>query len=236
MGIKTVLFDLDGTLLPMEQEAFVKAYFGGLTKKLVPAGYEPEALVKAIWQGTGAMIANDGAQTNETVFWNTFAEIFGEKIRQDLPLFDEFYKTDFNSVKQVCGKNPLALKVVEFLKNNNINLVLATNPIFPQIATYSRIKWAGLKAEDFSYITTYENSHFCKPNIKYYGEILKALNFSPENCLMVGNDVSEDMITEKLGMKVFLITDNLINKENADISVFPNGDFNQLLEFLQNNI
>ena len=30
MKLKMVLFDLDGTLLPMEQSAFVKAYFGGI--------------------------------------------------------------------------------------------------------------------------------------------------------------------------------------------------------------
>lgn len=29
----TILFDLDGTLLPMDMEAFTKAYFGLLAKK-----------------------------------------------------------------------------------------------------------------------------------------------------------------------------------------------------------
>ena len=35
---------------------------------------------------------------------------------------------------------------------------------------------------------------------------MQKLNVSPEECLMVGNDVSEDMIAETIGMKVFLIT------------------------------
>ena len=47
--ITTVLFDLDGTLLPMDQDTFVKAYFGRLAKKLAPQGYETEHLVSAIW-------------------------------------------------------------------------------------------------------------------------------------------------------------------------------------------
>ena len=34
MNIKAVLFDLDGTLLPMDQDIFVKSYFGLLAKKL----------------------------------------------------------------------------------------------------------------------------------------------------------------------------------------------------------
>jgi len=31
--MNTVLFDLDGTLLPMDQEAFIRLYFGALTQK-----------------------------------------------------------------------------------------------------------------------------------------------------------------------------------------------------------
>ena len=33
MSIKAVLFDLDGTLLPMDQEHFVKSYLGLLGKR-----------------------------------------------------------------------------------------------------------------------------------------------------------------------------------------------------------
>lgn len=49
---------------------------------------------------------------------------------------------------------------------------------------------------------------------------------------MVGNDVSEDMITEKLGMKVFLLTDCLINKNEKDISAYPHGSFPELKDYL----
>ena len=55
----------------------------------------------------------------------------------------------------------------------------------------------------------------------------------PEECLMVGNDVSEDMITEQLGMNVFLLTDCLINKENKNISHYPHGSFTQLHTYLK---
>ncbi len=236
MSITTVLFDLDGTLLPMDQEAFVKAYFGGLTKKLAPLGYNPEDLVKAIWQGTKAMITNGGSETNEKVFWNTFAEIFGQRVREDEPVFEDFYKNEFSLVQKICGYTPAAAKAVEQLKSGGKRLVLATNPIFPSVATRSRIKWAGLRYEDFGYITTYENSHYCKPNIKYYEEILSALKLSPEECLMVGNDVTEDMVAERLGIKVFLLTDNLINKDNSDISRFPQGNFADLMLFIEEKV
>ena len=36
MSIKTVMFDLDGTLLPMDQDEFTRYYFGLLVRKLAP--------------------------------------------------------------------------------------------------------------------------------------------------------------------------------------------------------
>ena len=48
MPIKTILFDLDGTLLPMDQEAFVNAYTKLLAMYMVPYGYDPQLLIKAL--------------------------------------------------------------------------------------------------------------------------------------------------------------------------------------------
>jgi len=232
MTITTVLFDLDGTLLPMDQDVFVKTYFGLLAKRLAPFGYEPTDLIKAVWAGTMAMIKNTGKKTNEEVFWDDFAARYGEEARKDLPKFDEFYREDFDKVKEVCGFNPKAKEVIDLLKEKGIRVALATNPIFPAIATQKRIAWAGLVPEDFELYTTYENSNYCKPNPEYYKEIINKLGVKPEECLMVGNDVSDDMVAERLGMKVFLLTDCLINKTDTDVSDFPNGSFDDLIEFI----
>lgn len=233
MKITTVLFDLDGTLLPMDQDTFIKAYFGGLARKLMPHGYDKEALIGAIWSGTGAMVKNDGKRMNEEAFWDVFCKVFGEKAREDIPLFDEFYANDFCRVQASCGYDPKAAEAIKVIKSKGFRVALATNPLFPSTATEQRIAWAGLSPDDFEIFTTYENSHYCKPNPEYYREVITKLGVSPEECLMVGNDVEEDMITETLGMKVFLLTDCLINKENKDISVYPNGGFDELLAFIE---
>lgn len=236
MKIKTVLFDLDGTLLPMNMDDFIKAYFGNLAKKLAPIGYEPENLIKAIWSGTRAMVKNNGSCTNEGAFWQDFCGIYGQQARKDIPYFDEFYRTDFQQVKEVCGFAPEAAKVVSLLKEKGISAVLATNPIFPAIATQSRIRWAGLDPEDFLLYTTYENAHYCKPNLKYYEEILSGLNLRAEECLMVGNDVEEDMVARELGMQVFLLTPCILNRYDRDISPYPQGDFSDLIRYLNQTI
>ena len=232
--MRTILFDLDGTLLPMDQDVFGKAYFGGMAKKMAPYGYDPQRLVKAIWTGTEAMVKNDGSVRNDDAFWACFAGIFGPDVRKDEPIFEEYYYNEFQQVRQVCGFNPEAGKTVKKLKEMGFRLVLATNPLFPAIATQSRVKWAGLDIEDFDLITTYENSSHCKPNPDYYREILDTIGARAEDCLMVGNDALEDMVAEKVGMQVFLLTPHLINKHQLDISRYPQGDFSKLLEFVGN--
>ena len=106
MALTTILFDLDGTLLPMDNDVFVKTYFGLLAKTLAPHGYEAKALVDAVWAGTAAMVANDGRQTNEAVFWEKFAGVFGERVYGDKPVFEAFYANEFQNARSVCGFNP----------------------------------------------------------------------------------------------------------------------------------
>ena len=230
--ITTFLFDLDGTLLPMDQDAFLKAYMGGLAAKMAPYGYHPDLLIKSIWAGTGAMVKNNSLNTNETVFWDTFCAVYGRDVRKDETLFLDFYENEFQQVRNSCGFDSRAKTVIDTLKAKGIRIALATNPLFPPIATQSRVRWAGLQPEDFEWITTYDNSRRCKPNPDYYRDVMDTLQVTPEECVMVGNDVVEDMIAAELGMKVFLLTDCLINPREADISAYPHGGFDALLEFI----
>ena len=97
--IKTILFDLDGTLLPMDQDVFVKSYFGRLAKKAAPYGYETGRLVSVIWKGTEAMVKNDGSALNEEVFWEVFAENYcSEALKEKLYLMN-FMKKNFRRLR-----------------------------------------------------------------------------------------------------------------------------------------
>lgn len=233
MHISTILFDLDGTLLPMDQDEFTKGYFKLLAAKVAPLGYEPKKLIDSVWAGTAAMVRNDGTCSNEKAFWKKFSEIYGEKALNDIPVFDEFYRTDFQDAKSFCGFNPKSAETVRRFKVAGLQVALATNPLFPSVATESRIRWAGLEPSDFECYTTYENSSYCKPNPNYYKTLVKELHLDPSECLMVGNDVDEDMIAETIGMNVFLLTDCLINKDGKDIEKYPHGDFDALCEYVR---
>lgn len=232
--IKAILFDLDGTLLPMDQDEYVNAYFEGIAKKVAPNDMaKRKRLIGAVWEGTGAMIRNEGQASNESVFWKRFFELTGDEFALCMPLFDDFYRNEFQAVQGVCGYTEKASALISLVKSLGFRIALATNPVFPMVATESRVRWAGLTLTDFELITSFENSYHCKPNPRYYEDIAKTLGVLPKECLMVGNDATEDRAAEKIGMKVFLLTDCLINKEKIDISAYPSGDFDALTAYIK---
>ena len=232
MTVKMVLFDLDGTLLPMDMDEFTGGYFKLLAKKAAPYGYEPGRLVKAIWHGTAAMVRNDGSCSNEDAFWKDFASVYGPAALKDRQMFEDFYANEFRDARQFCGYNPKAAETVRRMKEQGLRIALATNPLFPRAATEIRIRWTGLEPEQFEFFTTYENIGWCKPNPDYYREVLRRAGLEGGECLMVGNDVGEDMVAADLGMKVFLVTDCLINKAGADIGRYPHGGFDELNDYV----
>ena len=118
-------------------------------------------------------------------------------------------------------------------KEKGIHTYLATNPVFPRIATMNRTRWAGLDAADFELITTYEDNCYCKPNIDNYRTILEKFVLTPETCLMVGNDVEEDLAIRELGVKTFLLTDTMENKKDLPIESDYQGTMEELLSFIE---
>lgn len=231
-GLTTILFDLDGTLLPMDQEAFMKIYFGELSKRCLPLGYEPKALVDAVWKGTGAMVKNDGSMKNKDRFWQVFASLMGEQVYEHIPVFDDFYTREFHKVMDATQPDSWADACVKLAKEKGYTVVLATNPLFPRPGTLARIGWAGMEPEDFSLITTYEDSSYCKPNPAYYEEILSSISKKPAECLMIGNDVSEDMVAADMGMDFYLVDTCLLNPKNRDVSGVRRGSLRDLHGFL----
>lgn len=233
MTIKAILFDLDGTLLPMDLKTFQLTSGRLFCEKMIAHGYDPEKLGEAQWSGIHAMSSNDGSRTNEEAYFARMREIYGPEIEKDVPLFYEYYENEFDRVKAVCGFNPQSGPAVQKVKDMGFRLVMATNAWFTRAGIEARLRWAGVDSSLFEFMTLMENSHFCKPKLGYYQEILDRLQLPAEECLMVGNDVQEDMVAEQLGMKVFLMTDDLINRDGSDISRYPQGGFEDLMEYLE---
>jgi FMN phosphatase YigB (HAD superfamily) len=232
--IKAILFDLDGTLAQVPNDIFEKFLFSGYTNIAVKNGFEPKSFVGAVMRGYHAMVENQTDETNKEAFWQVFTKLVPNQDYQKLEkVFHDFYTTDFDELK-----HSLTLKIdlgdaFRKLRQRGLKLVLATNPMFPLAAVATRLAWVGLTLEHFDFITVYDNSTRSKKTVEYYSEILGKIGTQPNETIMVGNHVEEDMIAAKLGCQVFLVTDHLLNPNNTDISAYPNGSLINFLKIWQ---
>lgn len=213
--LKVVLFDLDGTLLPLDTDKFISIYLEKVTlfsRNII----KPDLFFKSLMDSTEAMLKNNGNFTNEEVFMKNFLPAVGKDRDMMYSHFNDFYEQEFPKLKSLLASSSdyssWILKAIKELIDKGYTLVVATNPVFPEIAMKERMTWAGVLDFSWSLITSYENSSCCKPNIQYYVDICNKLNVSPNHCLMVGNDVQEDMVAGSIGMKTYLVTDFLIDR------------------------
>ncbi|HHW03734.1 MAG TPA: HAD family hydrolase [Thermoanaerobacterales bacterium] len=232
--INTLLFDLDGTLLPVDTDEFVGSYLKLLSSKLMK-WIEPSDFVEKLMSSTYVMMHNlDPSKINKDVFWEDFSPKMPFNKKEELsPIFDEFYEKDFPTLSSIVKKSPVSAKILNTALKKGYDLVIATSPIFPESAIYERLRW--IDALDFPYklVTTYENMHFSKPHVEYYSEILERIQKKPEECMMIGNDVEEDMAAGLLGIKTYLVTDYLINRKNLEIKCDYTGSLSDLLDFVE---
>lgn len=231
--IKAILFDLDGTLLPLDQSYFIKKYLKRIAAYAAPFGIEPEKIIEGIMVGTEAMIRNDGSRSNYEAFWERFFDFIGERREDLISVLDDFYFGGFKELRAETHPNPYAIDMIREAHKNGRKVVLATNPVFPMTAQLERLSWLGLSESDFDIVTSYENSNYCKPNPAYYIDICKKIGVAPENCLMIGNDESDDMRAASLaGMECFLVTDHRIMSEHF-VWTGERGSFEQALRMIE---
>ena len=209
--MKTILFDLDGTLLPMDIEQFTRDYCKQLSMFFADI-IDGKSLINHVLTATAAVLQNQEERKNEAVFIEHLAQLVPGDITLYLERFAAFYDSAFLNLQEKLPPNPFIADTIRLLKEKNYRLVVATNPIFPLKANLHRIRWAGLDAQDFAYISSFENNCYCKPSSAYFREVLTTINETPENCLMVGNDVQEDLAARKLGIKTYLLEDHLIHR------------------------
>jgi FMN phosphatase YigB (HAD superfamily) len=208
----TVFFDLDGTLLPLEMDAFMASYMSKIgILATMDGGFDPALLHR----GFHYMMSDTHPNiTNRDAFFAYMQEHAGVSEMALQEQLTVFYGESFDGLQAFTRTEPISAEVICMLKAKGYRLVLATNPVFPRMATEKRIAWAGLETSDFDHITTYDNANSTKPHLSYYREILSRLCLSGAQCYMVGNSVEEDLCAAELGFDVFLLTDYLIGDIN----------------------
>ena len=218
--LKAVFFDLDGTLLSLKDDEFVKLYFELLTTKMINFGFETDDLIKNLWVGNKLMYKNDGSKTNEQVFWDYFQTAYGETALNSKEEFDKFYTNEFKQIYKCIKENKISKEIVKYVKEQNLLCILSTNPLFPKDCTITRMSFNDLYEKDFDYITSYENSNYTKPNPLYFKDLLDKFNLKPEEVILFGNNELEDAwCSKQLGIDSYMIKDYLITSEKLENKV-----------------
>ena len=228
--IDTILLDMDGTLLPVDNDTFTRTYFKLLCAKVAPYGFEASAFLSGLRAGTRAIVLNDGSRTNCEAFWAAFTQLLGPDARRIEAVCDEFYSNEFNQVRSILGLNISRRPLIDSLRAKGYQLVLANNPMLPPVGTRSRLDWLGLTPEDFALLTDYSNCTYCKPNPKYYREILGRIGRAPAQCLMVGNSIGDDACAAELGCEVFIV-DDMLEGERERLADYRHGSFDEFAAF-----
>lgn len=206
MLFRAVLFDLDGTLLATDFDELMPSYLQLVSERFAK-WVDKEAFIKQLLASTQA--AMECRDPNFTVL-EAFSRDFFPKVgldREYLRIFYDFYQKEFKRLGQNAARREGSREAVDAALERGYKVVVATNPLFPEVAIRERLAWAGLDKVPFALITTGENMHFCKPYSEYYWEIADLIGCAPRECLMVGNDPVYDLPAGKIGMKTFFLGD-----------------------------
>jgi FMN phosphatase YigB (HAD superfamily) len=212
-ALRAVLFDLDGTLLDNDLAVFLPRYFQLLSAR-VSDFIAPQQFIAHLMAATRMMLANDGRATNEAVFAEAFYPLLGRSRPELEPIFLDFYTHDFAALARYTRCRPEAREVVSAAFDLGYDVVIATNPLFPEIAIRQRLEWAGVGDFPYALVTTYENSRACKPNLLYYRQILETIRWEAGECLMVGNE-PVDLVAGAIGCPTYLVEDGTPAAEGA---------------------
>lgn len=230
-----LLCDLDGTLLSNSMENFQPAYLNALGKHL-SSRLPPERMVRELLHGTKKMLeSNDPMITLEEAFDAHFYPQLGVEKQTVIDLILDFYTNVFPSLGSLTRQIPEAIEFIHSQISSGNRVVIATNPLFPRIATFNRLVWAGLPVdqEKFELVTTYEFMHFAKPRVEYYAEMLAYLGYPDEPVIMFGNDFEEDILAARqLNIPAFWLTTS--EPINGNLMGYPHaGTYMQLSDFMK---
>lgn len=227
----TVLFDLDDTLLNTNVDVFFPEYFRALANAL-PGQPSIKELTRQLMFAEHKMSNNpDPGEKLSKIFSENFYYSFGTTEEACRDIIEKFYSEFHPTLQHLTKRKPGARELVTWCQSHGMKLAIATNPVFPEAATRQRIQWAGFDPEEFAFFTNYDNSHFAKPSLSYYAEILGRLGWPEAPVVMIGDDLHLDLLpTEKMGFSTFWINSNGYGNHR------PKGDLFDVKNFLEKQI
>lgn len=230
---KALLLDLDGTLINVDLDQFLKRYTQLLAQSFAPE-VPPERFGPAFMEGVMAMMDETSSdRANGQRFYDRFCPKVGVDQRWAVERADRFYQETYSTLRTMVQPIPAAPRLVEAARKRDWMVVVATQPLFPRIAIEERMRWGGLDPAAFDYITHMDAFRACKPNPLFFQELCQAIGVPPSRCVMVGNDVHDDMPAAGLGMATFLAKDFLLRADHPAPPPRAEGSLEDLLQLVE---
>ncbi|UCF31698.1 MAG: HAD family hydrolase [bacterium] len=228
-GIQALLLDLDGTLIDIEVSFFLDTMIKSMQDHFRPH-LDPAVFSDGLYGAIDAILSaprRDG-ETNREAFYSAFERMTGLDASLAEKVFRAYYLEVFPGHSDQGSAAPSAEPFVRAAREKGLRLALATNPIFPAESVVERLRWGGLAPGLFDVISVLDHMRSCKPQREYFIEMSDALGVDPERCLMVGNDVEQDLPAAEVGMKTFLVERNVIHRGTGRVDPDMRGDLEEL--------
>jgi FMN phosphatase YigB (HAD superfamily) len=220
--IKAILIDLDNTLIRNPDLGFAieflrrsDEYFGARW------GYNGFSRVfrRALREMSSDTRSPD--MTNSVFIVSLIAQYSGISAREVSAGLRDFY-ADVHPLLRSCVR-PVqgAAELLSLLRETGYAVVIATNPIYPLEAILQRLSWGNLpnREDDYAFVTHAANMHFAKPDRAYYAEILARIGVEPDEALMIGDSIKNDIEpATMMRLHTYHITDTECSKEYTRLS------------------
>lgn len=229
----TLMIDLDGTLLDIEV-----AFFLGPMVEAMHGCFEGlltrELFTDSFFKGIEEIIETprSNGETNQEGFTSSFSRTAQLSPGEVENRFEMFYQEVFPALNSHARPRDGARQFVRSASEKGYRLVLATNPIFPTVAVMERLSWAEVDPGLFEFVPGLETMGSCKPQVAYFEELVDRLDADPATCLMIGNDVQQDLAASNAGMDTFLVEGQIVDRGTGGFEPDARGSFSDLAELL----
>jgi FMN phosphatase YigB (HAD superfamily) len=202
--VKTLLVDLDGTLLDNERwkvgAAFIQKTLSNLSARVGwrRALFGLIAVKREVENSKGSGKSNLERGHLKFAQRLKIPESISEKLYRDL------LKGVFPGLARYFAPKEGAKEFIRWARGK-YRLILATNPVWPAEIIEMRLQWAEIPRESFEFISDASRMSAIKPSEVYYRELLKQTSTRVDECLLIGNDRKMDLPASSLGIPVFII-------------------------------
>ena len=193
--IKTVLLDMDNTLIHNLDEVFARHYIQ-LAQRTLAVDLGIPDIARTLKQIMFELSSpRDGTINNYQHILDVLQNASAKSRSHVEANLHHFYDQAYCTLEPLVTPVPFAADLIQTLIAQNFRVVIATNPIYPSVGLRQRFHWGGLG--DFeskvAFITDAETMHFAKPDPAYYAEIVARLGVEPDEALMVGDNPINDI-------------------------------------------